>query len=224
MPDTEIINQLPNTQTGRTYLVDVENVGSRWLNILPNLESIDHMLLFYTDSSMKFTFDLLRDIGRYINQLSFIKCFNGQANSLDFQLSASLGYLSGQFPETEYIIISNDTDYDNTIKFMHGLSINVSRMTVSDGVSVPKNKDIQIKHPDGLHVITRADIVNALNIPDNDPKISWIFKQLRQLATNKTMNKAKKQVELNNQLQKVYHDDSHDIYVKLRKAGILQKL
>lgn len=39
----------------KCYLVDTENVGTKWMIILPELEADDKVMLFYTDASGKYS-------------------------------------------------------------------------------------------------------------------------------------------------------------------------
>lgn len=109
------------------YLVDTENVGSVWVDLLPTLGKQDHLLLFYTVNSSGISYeDLLRLVGQE-QKYEMIQCFTGR-NGLDFQLVSYLGYLIKSNGKAEYVIISNDNGYDAVVRFWEARDIAVSRV------------------------------------------------------------------------------------------------
>ena len=97
------------------YLVDTENVGTAWryLSALkPSIRAID---LFYTQNSLKLSYDDLLETVKCIRCCNVIRCYTG-TNALDFQLVSHLGYLLRTLKKRNYIILSNDTGFDAVVK------------------------------------------------------------------------------------------------------------
>ena len=91
----------------KVYLVDTENVGTTWKEILPQKNTKDLIILFYTENSPGISYKDLNIIRQYPSSFDMILCYSGK-NGLDFQLVSYLGYLIKTAPKSAYIIISND--------------------------------------------------------------------------------------------------------------------
>ncbi len=123
----------------RAYLVDTENIGSAWKELLPIKSSKDLMILFFTENSPGISYMDLDFIRRYPSSFDMILCNPGK-NGLDFQLVSYLGYLIRSAPKTEYIIVSNDTGYDAVVKFWSSRETAVKRQTRSE-LTLPEKKE-----------------------------------------------------------------------------------
>lgn len=113
----------------KVYLIDTENIGIAWKDILPIKNSIDQILLFYTENSPYISYADLLAILQYPNSFEMIKCNTGK-NGLDFQLVSYLGYLLKTASKSNYIIVSNDTGFDSVAKFWQDRGLSVIRKTV----------------------------------------------------------------------------------------------
>ena len=98
------------------YLIDTENIGSAWTEVLPLMGRNDEILLFYTVNSPGIPYRDLQQIMSHLDQMELIPCNTGR-NGLDFQLSSYLGYLLRSSTKTQYVILSKDTGYDPLIQF-----------------------------------------------------------------------------------------------------------
>ena len=98
----------------KVYLVDTENVGTAWKELLPQRGVKDMIILFYTENSPGISYVDLNVIREYPSSFDMILCYPGK-NGLDFQMISYLGYLIKTAPKTEYVIISNDTGYDAAV-------------------------------------------------------------------------------------------------------------
>lgn len=112
----------------KIYLVDSENVGASWSQLLPSLSGEDKMYVFYTDKSPYISYENLLQVIAYCNIPVFIKCHEGK-NALDFQLVSELGFKLCQSPEAEFFIVSDDYGYDAAVKYWSGRKYNVHRMS-----------------------------------------------------------------------------------------------
>ena len=122
----------------KVYLVDTENVGTAWKDILPQKSSKDVIILFYTENSPGISYVDLNVIRAYPESFDMILCYPGK-NGLDFQLVSYLGYLIKTAPKSEYVIVSNDTGYDAAVKFWRDREIEVCRRSKSE-LTAPKDK------------------------------------------------------------------------------------
>ncbi len=99
------------------YFIDFENINNdERLKGLSSLGRHDHVHLFYTDNARRINLDIFH--GSIACEFSVHKVpVNKQ--SLDMHLVSYLGYLLGSNPDSgcSYVIISDDTDYDNIIAF-----------------------------------------------------------------------------------------------------------
>lgn len=111
----------------KIYLVDSENIGASWSQLLASMSDEDKMYVFYTDKSPYISYDNLLQVIAHCNIPVFIKCFEGK-NALDFQLVSELGFKLCQDPEAEFIIISDDYGYDAAVRYWTGRKYNVRRM------------------------------------------------------------------------------------------------
>lgn len=121
--------------TKNYYLVDTENVGSTWKDLLPAKTQDDQILLFYTENSPYMSYTDLQMILQYPNQFELIRCNPGK-NGLDFQLVSYLGYLLCGSPESRFVIISNDNGFDAVVKFW-----------TDKGMSILRGNTFHILHP-----------------------------------------------------------------------------
>lgn len=112
------------------YLVDTENVGSVWVDLIPTLGKQDCLLLFYTVNSSGISYEDLLKLAGQEEKYQMIQCFTGR-NGLDFQLVSYLGYLIKSNAKAEFVIISNDNGYDAVVRFWNAKDISVSRVKAS---------------------------------------------------------------------------------------------
>ena len=111
----------------REYLVDVENVREFFTSQLkPNKG--DEIILFCTEHVPKMNHTKLAEMENGNYRFMEVK---GGKQSLDMHLSSFLGHIISR--KREYVIVSNDTDYDGIIEFWNNRGYNVSRKTIEIG-------------------------------------------------------------------------------------------
>ncbi len=115
--------------TKKIFLVDTENVGSTWKDLLPAKTGSDQILLFFTENSPYVSYTDLQLILQFPDRFEMIKCNPGK-NGLDFQLVSYLGYLMKTASKANYVIVSNDSGFDAVVKFWQDRGMTVSRMNV----------------------------------------------------------------------------------------------
>ena len=105
----------------KKYYVDVENVACGWMPIYKELDEDDWIVLF-TSIKTNLPYSVLRellDINK-INQITileaFVRCCGDSA--LDYYLMSTLKNDAYYDKDSEYIIVSNDKDFDDFVSDM----------------------------------------------------------------------------------------------------------
>lgn len=111
----------------KIYLVDSENIGASWTQLLPGVSEEDRMYVFYTDKSPYISYDNLLQVIAYCKIPVFCKCFEGK-NALDFQLVSELGFMLCKDPEAEFLIVSDDYGYDAAVRYWTEKGYNAKRI------------------------------------------------------------------------------------------------
>lgn len=96
------------------YLVDFENVHNEGIENVDKLSKADHVHIFSTENALNIRMDIVFSKG--IDMNGHIVPVRKQ--SLDMHLVSYLGFLLGTYgKQSKYIIVSNDKDYDNIIRY-----------------------------------------------------------------------------------------------------------
>ena len=118
-------NKTAENKAGRIFLIDFENVHEQGLVGIAKLRPEDTVHLFYTKNAAKISLDILSEVRA---KLCFHKVNVGK-QSLDMQLVSYLGFLIGTVGhEPEYIIVSNDLGFTNTLAFWGEKDTKLSQM------------------------------------------------------------------------------------------------
>ncbi len=124
----------------KIYLVDSENIGASWSQLLTSMSKEDKLFVFYTEKSPYISYDNLLQVIAYCEIPVFIKCYEGK-NALDFQLVSELGYKLCQEPEAEFVIVSDDYGYDAAIRYWKERMYNVHRIGKKGCKPMPERKE-----------------------------------------------------------------------------------
>lgn len=200
------------------YLVDTENVGPAWIQLLPRLKKKDKMYLFYTKASMKFSFEDMDYLMQYHNNLKFVACFNGYANALDFQLATLSGVMFEKHPNWKYVIVSCDGGYDSMISFMRIKGQKIKRLDV-EGTNNPVVEVVKTK-PVGI--VSELTVARALKVAMSDKKVCLVTNIVQQELIKNNHDQAVLQA-VHNRLQKKFGNRAGSMcYKQLRQAGLLR--
>lgn len=115
----------------RSYLIDFENVHEYGLKNI-RFGRDDMIYLFYTAHAAKIELDALSEIKAAVK---FIKV-NAGKQSLDMHLVSYLGHILRD-DSKEYIIVSNDTDFDGVLQFWQNRGYSVTRQDIDLGNKAP---------------------------------------------------------------------------------------
>ena len=135
------------------YLVDYENVGSNGLSGCKNMTASEHIIIFFTQNARKI--DMAEIANHGAAELKMIEIPAGK-QSADIHIGSYLGYLAGK-TKCNIVIISNDTDFDNVIKFWKTeLCISVARKKKLQGTTVKKQTDTKASAPTTMEAQIRT--------------------------------------------------------------------
>lgn len=111
-----------------TYLVDLENIGTKPLHQYAEQNQDAEYIIFYSDNtSMPGT--VLELLPETIN-ISFVNCRTGGNNAMDFCICAMAGKLSA-YKARKIKILSNDKGYDPMIRMLQEQGTRISRECIT---------------------------------------------------------------------------------------------
>ena len=126
------------------YMIDSENVGSTWIDLLQSEEKID-FYIFVTENAKSLNYTLLKQLTQNPrHKINIIECEPGK-NSLDFYLSSYVGYLIGKGKHLSYTVVSQDTGYDHVIDYWNREGIDVRRINTKNDPDKKKARRNQQK-------------------------------------------------------------------------------
>lgn len=125
-------------------MIDSENVGSTWIDLLQSDEKID-FYIFVTENAKSLNFSLLKQLTENPrHKINIIDCEPGK-NSLDFYLSSFVGYLIGKGKHLSYTVVSQDTGYDHVIEYWQREGYDVKRINTKNDTEKKKARRNQPK-------------------------------------------------------------------------------
>ena len=119
------------------YLVDTENVQTRFTQLIPELNQNDSIILFMIKDRhcISLHIDNIVEINKKNIDISIVDCFNGKAkkNALDFQLVTYIGYLvcNNRDNHQPLKIVSNDCGFDPVVDFWKDRGIDICRINLN---------------------------------------------------------------------------------------------
>ena len=144
------------------YLIDYENVHSDGLHGYEQLDSTDHVNIFFTRNGTTLDMSIIS------NGSAEIKMTEVPAGdqSADMHICSYIGYLAGinsvKKEQCTVIIVSNDTDYDNVINFWNKIGDIKATRTSHIRAQKPKPKKESLK-PDTKTAKDKSKTGNSSN-------------------------------------------------------------
>lgn len=114
------------------YVIDTNSVGNRWGYLLQTIQPTDEILAFFNgtcpDMTIGFINAMLRK-GTHIELISrvFTQKFSSNIN---FQLVTEIGFRIAKHPELEYVLVSENTEYEPLIEYWRQQEVNISRFNI----------------------------------------------------------------------------------------------
>ena len=133
----------------KEYYVDVENVGIKWIDIYKEMSKNDKMIIYFSKHTHFSYNDLMSLMKIEQKKLELKEAFvrgNGDS-ALDYFLMGDLQNNMNEFPKREYIIVSNDKDYDDFISEKRENNFKIDKiLTDRQVIQTTKNKEIKSKN------------------------------------------------------------------------------
>lgn len=133
----------------KEYYVDVENVGIKWIDIYKEMSKNDKMIIYFSKHTHFSYNDLMSLLKVEQKKLELKEAFvrgNGDS-ALDYFLMGDLQNNMNEFPKREYIIVSNDKDYDDFISEKRENKFKIDKiLTDKQVIQTIKNKEIKSKN------------------------------------------------------------------------------
>ena len=133
----------------KEYYVDVENVGIKWIDIYKEMSKNDKMIIYFSKHTHFSYNDLMSLLKVEPKKLELKEAFvrgNGDS-ALDYFLMGDLQNNMNEFPKREYIIVSNDKDYDDFIAEKRENNFKIDKiLTDKQVIQTAKNKEIKSKN------------------------------------------------------------------------------
>lgn len=133
----------------KEYYVDVENVGIKWIDIYKEMSKNDKMIIYFSKHTHFSYNDLMSLLKVEQKKLELKEAFvrgNGDS-ALDYFLMGDLQNNMNEFPKREYIIVSNDKDYDDFISEKRENNFKIDKiLTDKQVIQTVKNKEIKSKN------------------------------------------------------------------------------
>ncbi len=130
-----------NKKTERFFFVDMENVHKSGLKGIGELTSKDVVRVYYGNPLETLTLDMHRQIVESKAKFEYILVEIRIKNAADMMILMDLKELSKKYDKAEYIIISNDTDFDETIAELQSRKVKVKKMTMINGHEDTKKEE-----------------------------------------------------------------------------------
>lgn len=83
-------------------------------------------------------------------------------NALDMVLSSYVGLSMGKNPQAEFIIVSNDTDYNSVIEHFHNLGVKISQQKIDNSKNKSNHSSKTQKTENGLSQKTVDEIIKKI--------------------------------------------------------------
>lgn len=150
----------------KEYYVDVENVGIKWIDIYKEMSKNDKMIIYFSKHTHFSYNDLMSLLKVEQKKLELKEAFvrgNGDS-ALDYFLMGDLQNNMNEFPKREYVIVSNDKDYDDFISEKRENRFKIDKiLTDKQVIQTTKNKEMKSKNNNQKTVLLDQLITKCFN-------------------------------------------------------------
>lgn len=197
------------------YLIDSENVGSTWTNLLQEGKKFD-LYIFVTENAKSLNFSLLKELtNENSHRINIVECYPGK-NSLDFYLSSYLGYLIGKNKHSSYLVVSQDTGFDRVIEYWNKEGYEVTRINTKPEKKKPVRRVRTSKNPEsGKDSETRIIVKKEASQEKKENKKTVSKKKETKKKETAKIEKKSDKKELLKNLLKDYPENEIDDIAKL---------
>lgn len=150
----------------KEYYVDVENVGIKWIDIYKEMSKNDKMIIYFSKHTHFSYNDLMSLMKIEQKKLELKEAFvrgNGDS-ALDYFLMGDLQNNMNEFPKREYVIVSNDKDYDDFISEKRENKFKIDKiLTDKQVIQTTKNKEMKSKNNNQKTILLDQLITKCFN-------------------------------------------------------------
>lgn len=216
------------TEFSRYFFVDYENVNREGLNGIKNLSREDCVRIYYSDSAETLTFGLHRRINASKAYFEYIKVQIPIKNAVDCQILFDVRDLAKEHRNTEYYIVSKDSDYDKAIEEFNEHNIKVKKVLEVCKIDEPVQKE-QVKKTEKNQVDKDKVQAKKSNTKvEDDKRESQVRSFFGQNLKKKVYVEHKEEIiaailnskskqQVNNNLVKIYKNKTaSEIYKKIK--------
>lgn len=146
--------------------VDFENIQKINVSLIDAKTKIIVMVGLDQDNK---AFDFAKNLFTNISSIELIKVNGRGPNALDIFIAFYIGLYFNSIKESEIIICSNDSDYDQLIKHLNGYGISIKRVGLTESINKPitetkatKQKKEIIKSKNEIHTDEAHKIIDYL--------------------------------------------------------------
>lgn len=193
------------------WLVDLENVGSRWHRIMDTAEPGDTVHLFYSDKTVAIKINELGPASARGIGFRFHACANGLPNAMDFQMMCALGMIATESPSDRFVIYTGDNGFRSVLGYL--ADRDVKCVCVNPGLAVQPETDISesAMQYDSIRSVYR-DMCRSAGMSSEDARImSAILVE----AMKRPANKRKLDCR-NRMIQRWGNSDGGTMYTSLK--------
>ena len=109
-------------------LIDYENVQTKSLSVLQGAPNkAFRIMVFVGANQAKIPIELVSSMQSFGDKAGYVQITGSGRNALDFHIAYYLGALTERDPKAIFHVISKDTGYDQLIRHLKGMRINVDR-------------------------------------------------------------------------------------------------
>ncbi len=185
----------------RYFLIDLENVGHTFLGGIDKLTVEDTLVIFHNMTHGKnISPSIISKLDNTKAKIQQINILNREKNAMDFTICTQLGFLiAKEGTKAQYFIVSMDKGYDAALEYITNLNKNIKVQRV-------KSIDDELSQD-----IREQELRNTLN-----QLLQGYNKKLVKITRQCILN-SKDCKQFHNLLQqRLYPNEFHDVYVKVR--------
>lgn len=168
----------------RYFFVDTENVSDYSFIQDMGISSNDTVVLFMSEKAGRVKLEDIKYLHMSNANIIYEDIYTGESNALDFQLIAFLSLtLCNSNNITEYIIVSNDNDYELPIKYLAKKTNENIKLLKTKTLELDEDIKIHIKNnvlTDLEHICTGVNFdEEILEMIDNSNALNILHNKLR---------------------------------------------
>ena len=209
----------------KVLLIDLDNCPNQIEKLSLHIEQFTRVIVSHGGTEPKVPFTLLSPLATPIHEkrLEFITAGKGE-NAADFALTFHAGLLVNQLPtNTEFTILSDDTDLDHAVHLLHGKGRKASRLSGKDQpVKAEPKPRAKSTTPKAKAQAKESSASGMSPINDAVKKFSAKLKKTKSEKRPKTKKALLNQIESHFPKNKKLAKSGEAIFNELEKQGTIK--